>query len=287
MYEQLTAFFRKPTPFSVSTIARLWTDPHIAHRMLALHLDDNHEIASRSSASITAILDWIESHCSLSDLRVADLGCGPGLYAREMAVRGARVTGLDISQVSLAHARGEAIREGMDITYLQADYLSPFGENDFDLVTLIYGDICALSPPARQTVFANVRRALRPGGVFMLDAFAKPLFETRQPASVIEYNYMGGFWAETDYFALHNTHLYPDQMLSLDHYLILQPGRQFEVYNWLEHFTPEKLETELATAGFTVLQHAPAPRQNAAGPNSEAFIVMAQAEPAGRARVKR
>lgn len=279
MYDQLKAFFRKPAPFSVNTIARLWTDPHIARQMLALHLDDSHEIASRSSASISAILDWIEARLPLSGQRVADLGCGPGLYARDMAARGARVTGLDISPVALAHARGEAARQGTDITYLQADYLTPFGENDFDLVTLIYGDICALSPPERQTVYANVRRALKPGGVFMLDAFSDALYQTRQPGSVIELNYMGGFWAEADYVALHTIQLYPERMISLDHYLIVQPDQSFEVYNWLEHFTPGKLEAELTTGGFALLEQAPAPQLNLTGPDPQAFMVLARAAP--------
>lgn len=55
--------------------------------------------------------------------RLTDFGCGPGLYANRMAEAGASVTGIDISPVSIAHAKGQAKLKGQDIEYIEANYL--------------------------------------------------------------------------------------------------------------------------------------------------------------------
>src|SRR5215510_6156349 len=39
------------------------------------------------------------------EMRLLDVGCGNGYFAREMAKRGARVTGIDISPRMIAHAK--------------------------------------------------------------------------------------------------------------------------------------------------------------------------------------
>ena len=41
-------------------------------------------------------LGFIESHVSLAGKRVLDVGCGGGILSEAMAMRGARVTGIDL-----------------------------------------------------------------------------------------------------------------------------------------------------------------------------------------------
>src|SRR5690606_4761567 len=105
MHAQLSDFFARPEPFSRYTTRRLWTDPHVAQQMLAAHLDPAHDLASRRPAIIDGFVSWLDRRIGLAGRRVLDLGCGPGLYCERMALRGARVTGLDFSARSLAHAR--------------------------------------------------------------------------------------------------------------------------------------------------------------------------------------
>jgi hypothetical protein len=38
----------------------------------------------------------------------------------------------------------------------------------------------------------------------------------------------------------------------LDRYLIIEPKDTWEISNWMQHFTPESLKTELNHAGFEV-----------------------------------
>ena len=105
MYKQLRQLAHRPEAWSVSTVKELWTRPHLAREMLKYHLSQETEHSSRTIDQIDAIVAWIDAQLELSGKRVIDLGCGPGLYARRMARRGANVTGVDFSANSLEYAR--------------------------------------------------------------------------------------------------------------------------------------------------------------------------------------
>jgi SAM-dependent methyltransferase len=77
----------------------------------------------RSRAGLGAVFEWPAFQrllpVSLRDLRVLDLGCGLGYFAREARARGARqVVGVDLSDRMLCEAR--AATDDPAITYVQA-----------------------------------------------------------------------------------------------------------------------------------------------------------------------
>ena len=94
VYELLKTLAQRPAPFAVSTIRELWTRPHLAAQMLEHHLSQASEHSSRPIPVIENTVEWIDRQLDLGGKRVIDLGCGPGLYARRMAQRGARVDSL-------------------------------------------------------------------------------------------------------------------------------------------------------------------------------------------------
>lgn len=53
----------------------------------------------------------------VSGKSVLDVGCGEGGYSRELAVRGARVVGIDCAEAVISYCRGRAREEGLDIAY--------------------------------------------------------------------------------------------------------------------------------------------------------------------------
>ena len=90
MYDLLVEVNRKPEPFSEYTARDLWTDPHTAEQMLAYHLNQSIDAASRNPAFIDRSVEWIMSHFNVTpESKVIDFGCGPGLYAQRLARRGA------------------------------------------------------------------------------------------------------------------------------------------------------------------------------------------------------
>lgn len=91
---------------------------------------------------------------------ILEVAPGPGFFAVELAKRGYRVTGLDISHTMVEIAREN--RAGLDIDFRQGDVTqAPFADESFDFV------VCqAAFKNFRQPVTAlnEMHRVLRPGG---------------------------------------------------------------------------------------------------------------------------
>lgn len=252
MYEMLKKLAARPEPYSSTTIKELWTRPHIARQMLACHLDQDTHLASRPIAIIEEIVNWLDRELNLEGKRVCDLGCGPGLYSLRLAQRGADVIGVDFSPTAIAYAESCVSQSGSQPEYRVADYLTDELPGDFDVVTLIYYDYCALSPVDRCALLRRIRTMLNPGGNLVLDVLTDSVFPQVSEQLVIEERLMSGFWSESDYVGIHRTWVYQDQALSLDHYAIVEPNDQWVILNWMQYFSSEQLVRELQEAGYSV-----------------------------------
>lgn len=252
MYSDLDDFNRKPAPFSRYTTDLLWTDPWIAQQMLKVHLDDSTDLASRKSRTIDSIVAWFDRKIGLQGKKVCDLGCGPGLYARRMAARGARVTGVDFSAVSLDYARSEAAARTLDIDYRSADYLTDDLPAAQDVVSLIWCDFCTLSPKQRRRLLERIKDMLTPGGTFVFDVSTTRQFESRREIMTYGRRPMGDFWSPDDHFGFQTSFLYDQDKIALDRYLIVAPDRRFEIFNWMQYFDPATIAREVEDAGLAV-----------------------------------
>jgi SAM-dependent methyltransferase len=102
--------------------------------------------------------------------RVLDVGCGPGRHAHELARRGFRVHGIDISarfvEIAEANAPAGATFERLDARAM------PF-EGEFDAaICLCQGAFGLMTEEGDdEAVLAGIARALRPGGRLALTAF--------------------------------------------------------------------------------------------------------------------
>lgn len=253
MYDLIHDIAVRPAPFSKYTTKELWTRPHLARQMLEYHLNQETDLASRRIEIIDSAVSWFDAQLGLSGKSLCDLGCGPGLYAQRFAALGAKVTGVDFSNYALDYAR-----ENTDpsIRYLHADYLADELPSGFDVITLIYMDLCVLSPEQRATLLGRMRAMLNPGGHIVLDVPGTGLLKNRQEVALIEDRLMGGFWAEGDYVGIQKTFIYEEQLLALDRYAIIEPGETWQIFNWAQHFTPKSIEAELHHAGFVVTEMA-------------------------------
>jgi SAM-dependent methyltransferase len=101
--------------------------------------------------------------------RVLDIGCGTGWTTRAAARRASAgsALGVDLSSAMLEVARGAAEREGLaNVSFEHADaQIHPFDEGAFDVAISRTGAMFFGDPAA---AFANIARALRPGGRLVL-----------------------------------------------------------------------------------------------------------------------
>lgn len=97
--------------------------------------------------------------------RVLDVGCGIGQTTRDAARAAAAgsALGVDLSAPMIGYARRAARREGLgNTTFEQADArVYPFAAGAFDVAVSRTGAMFSGDPVA---AFANIARALRPGG---------------------------------------------------------------------------------------------------------------------------
>jgi SAM-dependent methyltransferase len=105
---------------------------------------------------------------------VLTLGEGEGRNAVFLAGRGHEVTAVDQSAVGLSKARRRAEERGLRIHTQQADL------GDFPIEPGAWAGIvsifCHLPPAVRGPLYAAVVRGLRPGGVFVLEAYTPRQF---------------------------------------------------------------------------------------------------------------
>jgi 2-polyprenyl-3-methyl-5-hydroxy-6-metoxy-1,4-benzoquinol methylase len=116
------------------------------------------------SSSVTqALLDLVGP---VAGLRVLDLACGHGLIAREMARRGARVVGVDLSAGLVDRARSYELHEPLGVVYVEADVTSQLTlvHETFDVAVSSFGlsDIDDLDG-----LCASVARFVSVGGRFV------------------------------------------------------------------------------------------------------------------------
>ncbi len=106
---------------------------------------------------------------------VLDVGCGRGRHARILAARGYRVTGVDLSERALEAARRRAAREGLAVTFRQADMRALPFKSAFDGAVNLFTTFGYFEAEAdHQRVIDGIARALRPGGWFAQDFLNAP-----------------------------------------------------------------------------------------------------------------
>lgn len=108
-------------------------------------------------------LDWIDQTIGLAGKVIVDIGCGGGLLSEGMAARGARVTGIDLSEKPLGVARLHLLESGQQVDYrkISAEELAAEMPAAFDAVTCL--EMLEHVPNPASTI-AACARLVKPGG---------------------------------------------------------------------------------------------------------------------------
>lgn len=106
-----------------SDLAHRWWDPTSEFRPL-------HEINPLR-------LEWINNRAALDGKNVIDIGCGGGILAESMAKKGAKVTGIDLSEKALKVADLHGLESGINVRYkkIAAEQMALEETGQYDVVT--------------------------------------------------------------------------------------------------------------------------------------------------------
>ena len=135
-------------------------------------MDWNERYSAPGFAYGTAPNDFLVSVADrIPQGKILSLAEGEGRNAVYLASLGYQVTGVDASEVGLGKARQLATERGVTIATLQAD-LSTF-EIEPQHWDGILACFCHLPSAIRAPLHQAAVRGLKPGGVFVLEAFSK------------------------------------------------------------------------------------------------------------------
>jgi SAM-dependent methyltransferase len=147
-------------------------------------------------AEVPAVVDDIERLARLSPgAAVLDACCGPGRHSLELASRGYRVTGIDITEAYLAAARESAEAwEVLDRTrFLRADIRRFDLPDEFDLAINLYTSFGYFRDPAEDIgALRRLRSCLKRGGALILETTGR---ETAERDFVAGESFDRGGWS--------------------------------------------------------------------------------------------
>jgi SAM-dependent methyltransferase len=110
--------------------------------------------------------------------RALSIADGEGRNAVWLARQGLQVTATELSPVALDKAAKLAAAEGVSVDFIHADALNwAYPEAGFDLVVGVFIQFAA--PAERDSLFANMKRALRPGGRVVLQGYTPKQLDYR------------------------------------------------------------------------------------------------------------
>ncbi|MDF2803240.1 MAG: cyclopropane-fatty-acyl-phospholipid synthase [Anaerocolumna sp.] len=229
----------------------IWTDAYIAPQMLLAHLDSLTDAASYNVERIHKVQSYLVNRLELvAGKNLIDLGCGPGLYTNYFGKLGVHVTGIDISESSILYAKEQAMKAGVDISYLVSDYRNPFGTNCYNSAMCIYEDYGVMSQKDRIAVLNNVNKALKYDGRFALDVTAASVWDTLSEDSNW-YSLGKGFFRPHPHVVIYKRWLYPKEKAYCDAHVVIDDNITV-YYTFQTLFTPESISGELKQAGFIV-----------------------------------
>jgi SAM-dependent methyltransferase len=122
-------------------------------------------------AQTLAEADFLEKALQLPrNGRVLDNPCGNGRHALELAARGYRVTGIDVSAEFIAEATASAQARGLDAEFQHRDMRDVGSTAEFDGVFCFGNSFSYMDYDGSCAFLAAVSLALKPGGRFVLES---------------------------------------------------------------------------------------------------------------------
>ena len=192
-----------------------------------------------ADAQTSQILDLLEIE---PGARVLDLACGHGRIANRLAAAGFEVVGLDATPLFLDRARSDAAEMGVAVDYRLGDMRDPDLSAEFDAIVCWFTAFGYFDDEQNRRVLTEARRALRPGGRFLVELNHKDAILTMlEPESRFE---MG-----PDSMEDHRSY---DPLTGRMHTrrVVTRGGETREARFFVRMFAPTELRDWLLAAGF-------------------------------------
>lgn len=214
-----------------------WHDPDFSRRMLAEHLNQDHDMASRRQSTIDQQVEWIQRKVlRATPAAILDLGCGPGFYARRFSAMGHQCTGLDFSPASIQYAR----EQDGNSTYQLGNILELDYGSEYDMVMLIFGEFNAFAPEEAARIVDKAYQALKTGGRLLLEVHTAAFIHRIGHEGASWYTNEKGLFSDEAYICLTESRYESDHAITM-HYVIDAVSGAIQPYvNMLQGYTDDE-----------------------------------------------
>ena len=179
--------------------------------------------------------------------RVLDVGCGYGRHAMEVAARGYKTVGLDLSLPLLIRATDAARRVGVNVDFVHGDMREMTFDNEFDGAYCFYTTFGFFDDDTNRRVAAGIAKSLKPGGRFVLEMLNRDYLIGDLPCRV--------WWQGDGCVVLEEVDFnYFTSRLQVQRQIILENGRQLEQEISIRAYSLHEIGKVLTHAGFRVLE---------------------------------
>ncbi len=230
-----------------------WDDPEFSRRMLAEHLTQRHDAASRRFDRIDGHVAWIHRELLIGEpARVLDLGCGPGLYTSRLAGLGHECVGIDISPASTAFATAQAEEHGLRCSYVLEDMRTADYGVGYGLVMLIFGEFNVFRPGDARVILEKAHAALSPGGVLLLEPHTFDAVREMGGRGAHWYSADSGVFSDEPYLCLRESFWHPGQAAATERYFVVDAatGGVTRYASSMQAYTDAEYRGLLAECGF-------------------------------------
>jgi SAM-dependent methyltransferase len=198
---------------------------------------------------------------------VLELGSGTGRLAGPLRDAGLDVVGLDASTAMLGRSRVQH----PEVAVLAADMAElPVREGTFGAVLVAFNTLFNLATPALQRqCLTQARRAVRPGGIVVVEAFVPGAGadEATDHVDVVR--------LDADLVVLRVSRTDPEHGTVSGHHVELRDGAPVRLRPWQVCFaTPETLDHLATTAGLVVAERHAGWDGETFGPSSETHVTV-------------
>jgi SAM-dependent methyltransferase len=204
-----------------------------------------------------------------------DAGCGYGRHCMELAARGYRLVGLDLSLPLLLRAADEAQRRGLSINFVHGDLRELVFEESFDGAYCLFSTFGYFDDDSNRRVLDGVARALKPRGRLIIDAFNRDYVVRDLPARA--------WWEGDGCVVLEEVEFnYFTSRLLSKRSLVFEDGRQREQQISIRAYSLHELGRALQSAGFRILEVSGdvTTRARFFGVDSRSLVILAEKRPA-------
>lgn len=237
-----------------------WHDRGFSKRMLAEHLSQEHDAASRRSEAIEEHIGWIHRDVLMGRrVKILDLGCGPGFYASRLASLGHECVGIDYSPASIAYAKEEVAGGQLNCRYVEADIRQAEYGSGFGLVMLIFGELNVFRPDDAKLILRKAHAALDPGGSLLIEPHTEESVRVMGQRRPFWTTAQQGLFSDRPHLRLQEAFWDEEARVATTRYFIVDAndGSVERLAQSMQAYSDEEYRTLLEACGFADVEFHP------------------------------